>query len=643
MADFSYGGENYTVTRNADGQPQLLRHTQSAGDVVMRPTDAGLLRAMNQSLATEAGATTPTPDAGGAELGAAGATPPPNAAPPTQPPDVGGAPQGPQINTPTPSSTLTNPTPAVGAQSVPNTASTATGGQGLAPKRGDYGFATQERAQLTKLQEALTEANKRVADQGAATPGDASLIANINKQIGDVQASIQKLETPEDVKIVSGVPTPKQKNMVVQKGGEPPYVIQNPIWDGKDYPAEAIQSFPSGNHVFTFDPSSGHLTLAYTDDDAKEIQSRTLAVAQANAATAKAKAEADASAEASRVKIEEAVMRGEDANSIRAQAQLDLNSKVAVWQNSIEQAKVAQTSLDSYNTERHANAKDRLSTDDYNEKVRAAKATEAYNAAKLASDEKTAATTAATTMRGQDVQASGTKYAADVGAVTARMNAANSMLQAGMTQLAEINKYLPPGSDLAGKALEGLMRYGQKFLAESAGPNPTMPGAPSLESYGLPGLGGPTKPAAAAVGAAAINPAADLTTANVGTKLAGGPANAVDNTVTNVAQPVDQTLGALSTSQPVETAEQSAARNSAAMAAQNGGIDPSANAQAMLNLFNNEDPAAAMFAQNTAAHQQAMNEQFNNGPTLAPTKGLHADGSPLAGPDDVKRIFGRAA
>src|SRR5439155_13566798 len=119
------------------------------------------------------------------------------------------------------------------------------------------------------------------------------------------------------------------------------------------------------------------------------------------------------------------------------------------------------------------------------------KATEAYNKAKLASDEKTSATTPAAGMRNADVSAAGTKYAADAASVTSRMNAANSLLQAGMTQLADINKYLPPGSDLAGKALEGLMAYGQKFLSSAAGPAPTMAAAPSLDFYGLPGLGGP--------------------------------------------------------------------------------------------------------------------------------------------------------
>ncbi len=547
------------------------------------------------------------------------------------------------------SDTLTNPlgTGNAAAPAAATTATTATPTTTTAaPATSGPGSATELRnrrdqlqAQLDALQ-ATIDKRAGTGDEGP-TNAETSQLNSLRNSVTTMTSDITTAEArtpPTPAKTTLGTPTEKNKYILQEDNAGVVHAVNNPAWDGSP-PANSYTTEKVGNNLYTFNTGTGEVKLAYTDTDASGLAAAQQKVADKNAETERLKANATTAADAARVEIEQAVARGEDAASVRAQKTLELSQAYQQWQMSDGDRKAAQGELDDYNVERHRTAADEMTAKDYAEKVRQNQATEAYNQQKLEADKQNAALTSATSLRNTDVTAASSRYSTDTTALTARMNAANALLQAGMTQLGDINKYLPPGSDLAGKALEGLMAYGQKFLANAAGPAPTEAATPDMSTY-MQQLGASQ---AGQQQAQANQLQANTAALNQDTTATAQPATPpppTDTTGTGFtkqtipgidlsAMPGGNALGSQSTPLPSTAGVPSTWGQGTGTNFNNPGGGP--NASAMLGLFNNADPAQAMFEQNTAQHQKNMQA------------GLSPDGSPFASPADVAKIFGRGS
>lgn len=652
MADFTYNGERYTV----DPRTQSISKVPSDGsaplELGIRPADAKLQAAAAQALAQ---ATSSIPTMAGLQA-RAGLDPTPPRADATA--DANAKPQidlttvtngvsaDPGLAKPTPGSdTLTNPL-GTGNAPQPTAGPTAATLPATAPRANPY------QAQIDANRTEYNDIQKKVAEINALPPDElvayASLLNSYTSRLNQLDTANAKMTEPVKSSVISGTVTPDQEWIVQDDGRGAPdsiTVTKNKAWDGTK--STKFTTASAGGKMFVIDQATGELKTTYGDADAQALANRNTAVSEANARVAQQNANLDDFATKARVEIEQAVGQGKDAASVRAQKQLELNEIFQKWQQADGDVKRAQTALDSYNVDRHAEAKDRLGTQSYEETVRNNKATEEHARQTALLTAQTSREATAAGMRNADVSQAGTKYAADVGATTARLQAANSLLQNGMSMLADINKTLPPGSDLAGRALEGLMQYGQKFMTGMAGPAPTMPGAASYADMvkGMPGLD------------TTVNAASGLTPGGTGIPAAGAPAlqPVADQPANAIPQQANQYGGVSGAdysgpgAHVPETAEASAARNAAAMAGQGAGAtnsilpetqqympDLSFNQQSINGGFT--DPSAALAnlygaGAGTLAQQNAASHRAN----------MAADGTNLAGPNDVKAIFGRNA
>lgn len=653
MASFTYNGERYDINPTTQAISKIPADGSAPVDLGVRPADGKLQAAAAQALAQ---ATSGIPTMAGLQARAGLDPTPPRAdataASATKPPidlttTANGVTTDPGPAKPTPGSdTLTNPLN-TGNGPQPTAGPTVATLPATAPRvNPNQAQIDANRAEYNEIQKKVAEINALPTDDLVAYSG---LLNSYTARLNQLDQAHAKWIEPPKSSVISGTVTPDQEWIVQDDGRGAPdsiTVTKNKAWDGTK--SSKFTTASAGGKMFVIDQATGELKTTYGDADAQALANRNTAVSEANARVAQQNANLDDFATKARVDIEQAVAGGKDAASVRAQKQLELNEIFQKWQQADGDVKRAQTALDSYNVDRHADAKDRLGEKTYTETVRNNQATEENVRRNALLTAQTTREGTAAGMRNADVSAAGTKYAADVGATTARLQAANSLLQNGMSMLAEINKTLPPGSDLAGKALEGLMQYGQKFMTGMAGPAPTMPGAQSYADMvkGMPGLD------------TTANAAAGLVPGGTGIAAAGVPAlqPVAEQPANAIPQQTNQ-YGGVSAADYTgpgmhvpETAEAAAARNAAAMAnqgatAQTNSILPETQ-QLMPELdFNQQainggftDPSAAL-AKLYGAGAGTLAQQ-NTASHLA---NMASDGSPLVGANDVKRIFGRNA
>jgi hypothetical protein len=525
-----------------------------------------------------------------------------------------------------PAYTESNPPPRAAPAAQPAPATPATpAAPAAAPPRTGAGSATELRTQRDAVQKQIDDINKAAAQTDSSgqpiglTNAQSTLLASLEGRVAQLTADISKTETPKDKppSVLRTTGSPNDPYNIIDNGDGTITPVRNPNYTGQVQP----QVVSHGNHTFVITPptpdelkadpnAAPHTTVAYTDTDAQELAQKQNAVAEKNADTAAKAQAATAAAEAARTEIAERVSRGEDAASVRADVQQKLEQAHQAWVEADGDRKAAQQALDSYNAERHALAAEKLSQEQIdNTAAQQARqdATQRYGYETSAASSKYAADTAATTSR----------YATDVSAHNAKLQAAASLIQAGMSQIAEINKALPPGSDLAGKALPGLMAYIEKFVNDMSGPAPAAPGAPIPAPAGTPQT--PTNP----------------------TKLPDVSAGvALPDVGAGVTPPINPEQPAPDQSEPIQSGilggTASALGQSlgdAVTAATQPAPDSNAPpAPPTINLGAIDTTGAALAAQNAASHQRNM---------AGLPGGLAPDGSPFARPEDVARAFGK--
>lgn len=504
------------------------------------------------------------------------------------------------------------PLPPVTAPGVPQPA--AAPAIPATPPRSGIGSDVTNRAQLKSVQDELDNM-KPANDDGSYSNAQMTQRTALTARATAISASISKNEQPPTTNIVSGTAAPDQEFIVTEDPANPGQFLKqpNPAADPALVAAAkakggGVETHIVGNNMIRISPD-GSVSSSVVNAQAQandDLQARAQAT---SAAASAANAEANAFAAKSKATIDGMVARGEDAASVRADLQRQSEEIHARATEAIAAATAAQQALDSANVERHANVRDQQA---------------AEAATQLAKDNAQRSTD---TRYGYDTSAASSKYASDTSAksaaYTAKLSAATNLYQNSLSALAEVNKALPPGSDLAGKALEGMLAYGTKFLngfAGGGGTDPTQtsgidpskdvvppPGAPVVDPYA--GQPSPWQRADA------NQTAPDPTTGLAPPGAAGTVPVDAPNYLGMTAPTPSYMLGA--GTGPVNSGV-SAERPSASFML---GAGPGA-------VNTGSDLAAA----NQAAHQANM---------AAPTTALHPDGSPIAGPADVARVFGR--
>lgn len=463
------------------------------------------------------------------------------------------------------------------------------------------------REEQASVQKQLDAANKRVAANGGdPTPADASLISSLNARLATITQNItvadQKDATSGPGSII-GTPSPTDKYILRRNPDGTDTVIteENPIWDKK---TEKPQIATIGNHVVAVG-NDGTVTVAYDDRDAQALAQRQTAVGEKNAATSAAAQATNDFAARAKADLDARVSRGEDAASIRAEQAQQLTELHDAWVRADGDRRAAQQELDSYNAERHATARD---THDQQQLTQTAELQKMQDATTRYGYDKNAETSRYAT----DKSAESSRYATDVGAANARLQAGGAYLSNALQTLASINDKLPPGSALAGEALEGMLKYGQRFLEGMQG-LPAKPGEPAPGASGAtsaPGAGPPIDPTAPIATQVGVNPQGTAQYQDYGQVLKDMAASQMPNSSFPA-------VGVQAQSQSPNPEPDMGAFFSNALA----GAAPAPAA-----VPDNGDQAAAMMAAQNAAQHQAN---------------MAADGTPYARPGDVARIFGR--
>jgi len=609
---FTYQGASYVI----DDQGQI---TTAQGTPLNGPLqgDVGLW----QAAATAQNAPT-TPAAPGALP-----TTPPRAATPVAPTQLASGGDATALPPQSPLPPARAPTPAAPAApaALPTT-----------PPRIGVGSDAGGRAQLKSINDQIAPLLAKQGTPDGLSSAETTLLSSLNGRAATVADAIAKAEATPASDII-GTPTASDQYIMhrVPAGTVLPDGTTtaadtvrteiNPTWDHTTTGTKTVQV---GNHMVVVtpptpaaiaaDPSAGPTTtVAYTDTDAQRIADGNLAVSQSNAKVSAAAQAATAYASQVQADLATRVSNGEDAASVRAEQAQKATELHQAWVEADGDARRASSDVAAYNTERHQTAQDTLGQ------------------AQLAQTATAQAAQDATARRGQDIGQQTSQYSTDAASKTARMNAGNTLLQNSLSALAEINKALPPGSALAGQALEGMMRYGQKFLEGMAN------GSPAPEDAAAKALAAKTTPAApgstTAPGEPIIDPnaqpRADAATAitdpttglaapgTAGTVAPGSPNYAGNSTPSFM---LGAGPGAVNTGGPPAPAASPPPPppDFAAQALGNPALGPQA-APPPSPAPTAPDQSAALAAQNAASHQQTM---------LAP------DGSPFATPADVARI-----
>lgn len=566
MADFVFNGDKYTVD-DASGQISRV-----GTDGMVYPVNAqdqsnvALNSAAATAVSLAANATTPASGAPAAD---------PAAAAPAAAPSSGGLTSDFSVHQTGTTSTVPRAAPAPAPAPIPAT-----------PPRQGVGSATELRSERDRVQKQIDELAALRDPVNGYTSSQSTLLAQLNSRMTTLTADITTKETVKPPTLVSGTVTPQDQWIVHDNGDGTVSTTKNPTWDGTTIKPQVVTV---GANIVTIDSSTGKATVAYTDKDAQGLAQRQTAAAESNAHVAAAQQATNDYATRARVELEQRVAKGEDAASVRAEQALKLQELHQTWVEADGDARRKQSELDSYNTERHNTARDELG-------VKQIDATAAAQAAQDATSRRNADLAAETSRYQTDTGAKTSKYATDATMYTAKLSAAQGFMQNVLGQLSEINKTLPPGSDLAGKALDGLLAYGTQFFKNFAGDAPAAPGGPAAPA-GLPPIPqpvvappGPLPPVAApdTTNVAPVIPIAAMTpgapSRGAGGEAAGG---------TPIRAPIEP-VGVGAPPSPV-------------------------------------DPAAQMAAANAAAHQQNMASNVR----------LSPDGTPYASPADVARIFGR--
>jgi hypothetical protein len=596
---FSYLGQNYTIddygSIRTDGG-LLVPNAQA--NIPLQQAGIAAVAAASPTGANATGAVQPTvvaPPADGTGTAAGGL--------PATPPRTGGLSAGASVHQ-TGTDSLTVPPKT--APVVPAT-----------PPRSGIGSDVTNRAQRDKLQTQLDQAMAAVDPTAGPTNAQATMIAALNTRISGLTTEISTNEKPKATNVISGTATPSDEFIVTEDPDHPGQFIKKPN-PGADPALVAAakqtrkpETHIVGNNIVTIgadgsmDSTQVNAQAQANEDLVAQAQATSAAASAANAAANKFAAE-------SKAKIDAMVAAGTDAASERAAAQQEYDRLHQLWLEADGAAKTAQTQLDSANAERHATIKDTQ--------------TDTAEADRVAAEKQTSIDT----RYGYDTQATTSKYASDTSAksaaYTAKLTAATNLYQNSLSALAEINKTLPPGSDLAGKALEGMLAYGTKFLNGFAGGGGTDPAATSGVD--------PKKPMPTVT-----TPAPDLVTqadSTGGTNAALPPWSRADTAMTtpdpNTGLAPPGAAGTVSRDDPryvgTDPAVMSGNQVFSGLAQGTGPIDTGA--------ASNDALTQQLMAGNTAVHQATVAAPVAPAPpTLSP------DGSPYASPEDVARAFGR--
>src|SRR5437016_9958677 len=378
----------------------------------------------------------------------------------------------------------TPPTPA--APTAPAAPATP---PGPAPVRGP-GSASELRTERDNVQGQLSDLQERIKARQKANPNDEpskaedTLMSSLNARMTQLTQDITTAEAKGPQVVAGGTPT--DKYIIRQNPDGTLATDPNPNWDGK---SEKPQTISSGNRIFNVG-SDGKVTVAYTDQDAKNLADRQTAVSEANSRTAAAGQAATEFAQTAAVEHQQRVDAGEDAASVRADQIAKMEQLHQQWQEADGDARRAAETLRDYNTSRHQDAADQLGQD------------------QLAQTKVWQAQQDATTRRGQDITQQTSQAQIRANLANQRLSSGTQYLGNTMDMLSRLNAAVQPGSADVANMLVPMMNLGQSFFknlggletpesiiggtnGQAAGPTTTPPGTLPTEQAAAPTVGPP--------------------------------------------------------------------------------------------------------------------------------------------------------
>jgi hypothetical protein len=373
-----------------------------------------------------------------------------------------------------------------GATSVP-TAPQAAPTTGYGP-----GSAKELRAQIAAQEKAKQTLQAKIdARDAAIDPTDTDATRgprpDEQKQLSNIDDNIVKLWTQvsdaekQQPTTVSGT-TSKDKHIIQTingvvvvdpKTGKPPL---NPNWDGVE---GRPQQVTVGSKIINIAPD-GTPTVAYTDEDAKNLAERQMKVTEANARLADAQQKVAEKLANSKIELDERVANGETASEVRAQQAQEMTQFHNEWVRADGDYKRLHQEWVDYQTERHNTASETLKQEEFE------------------NTKKWQAMQDATTQRAQDLTAKAAEGTTRASLANQRLSSGGTYMGNVLSTLSQLNKDVAPGSSAVGEMLVPLLGLGQQFFSQLGG----------LESAdSIVGKGGGATPATAATLATAATPA----------------------------------------------------------------------------------------------------------------------------------------